>query len=92
MGTKWSLILSDWISAKRAVEKYGSRLKGKIIITFKMGEWPGGLARVVSLGRPKDENISFFVRGNQLKDDKKPFGQIGVFEYEDIGVTRKRKL
>lgn len=93
MATKWSLINSDWIKARRAVEKYGSRLKGKIVITFKMGEWPGGLARVMRLGKGmKDENIAFFVKGNQLDCNKKPFGSIGVFDYEDVGVTRKKKL
>jgi hypothetical protein len=71
------------INAKEAVERFGDTLIGQVIYTEPLGKYPGGPATVVQInpdiGAP---DIVLNVKHPDFTDGS----EMGVFEYEDIGV------
>jgi len=80
------------ILACNLVEKYGRKLIGRIVDTEAVGEWPGGLAIVTSIGCKDDDNIVMFVRGYQCRCSigYEMLGEIGVFANEQISLSKLR--
>lgn len=66
------------MKAKDLVAQYGENLIGKRVFTQPMGEYPGGVAKVVKLW--PDGNASEIV----MVVDHPKTGEIGVFENEEI--------
>jgi hypothetical protein len=81
------------MNAGDLVEKYGKALKGRIVMTEPMGEYPGGKAKITEVGHDKNATeISFMVKSYSWKDEEGN-NEIGVFEYENVRLLpKKRKL
>ena len=58
------------ILVNKFMKKHKCLVVGKVIKTFPMGEWPGGLAEIKRLCYD-DEFIAFFVKAIDKKKSKK---------------------
>lgn len=77
------------MNAKELVGEMGCRLIGRTVLTPAMGEYPGGLAKVVELHPdPGAPEIVFNVAHPTWKDDEDN-NIMGVFEYEDVELIRE---
>ena len=73
------------MTAKQLVKKMGRKLIGRTILTVKMGEYPGGLAKVIAL------NIDRAAPEIVCNVRHPAFGEIGVFENEEVMLMAVRK-
>jgi len=72
----------ETINAKAAVEKYGESLIGNVCDTTRYGNWRGGLATIIQI--EPDANAPEIVF--QVESVTPEFGEIGVFEHEEVGL------
>lgn len=78
--------MTERMCAKTMVKRYGDSLIGKVVRTFPMGEWPGGLGEVTQLVSKDDPAIVMTVKpiDDQRDSDGEKFESMGVFEYENV--------
>lgn len=69
--------------ADEAVQRFGKQLLGRKILTLSLGAYPGGVARAIGL-RP-DKNAPDIVL--QVRHDDPTVGEIGILEWEQIGIA-----
>ena len=68
--------------ARTAVKKFGTALVGQTIRTQAIGDWRGGMAKVVELYPDKQaKEIVMQIRGTQGQ------GEVGVFHNEQIEIV-----
>jgi hypothetical protein len=66
--------------AKELVQRYGSRLINEWILTEPIGEYPGGIARVIEL--TPDKNAPEI----PIQVNLPGWGKIGIFEDETVAL------
>lgn len=72
--------MSKWISALWVRNSFGEALIGKTVDTMAIGEWPGGPAVVINISPDKNApEIVFTVKHPE-------FGEMGIFEHEDVVI------
>lgn len=73
-------------TAKLLRERQGEALVGKLVQTIAIGDWPGGIARVVDLGHdPAAPEIVMNVHSDE-------HGDIGVLEYEPLELVEEAPI
>ena len=76
---------STTMNAKQLIQKFGNKLLGQKVNTPALGEYPGGIATVIEIA--PDENAPEIVFQVSLPG----WGEIGVFEHEEISVQQQKK-
>lgn len=70
------------LTAKKMIEVHGQSLVGKTVMTMAVGNWPGGMARVLNIQPdPAAPEIAFNVVSVASGDE------IGIFENEKCGLV-----
>jgi hypothetical protein len=84
------------LTAEELVKEYGKSLIGRKVMTQKVGFWPGGLARVISLNPdPNAPEIIMMVRGLENQSISCPGltdNQIGILKFEEISMVKELTL
>jgi hypothetical protein len=68
------------VNASTFRHKHGNDLIGKNVMTQQIGSYPGGLAKVIEIDPDVDAGIVLQVL-------HPTFGEIGIFDYEDISFA-----
>ena len=63
------------MNAQALLQHHGEALIGRHVMTAKIGDYPGGIARVIRTREEPDDDIAYFVQ-------HPTFREMGVFDWE----------
>ena len=86
------LILCDWASAKKLLEKNGFVVKVTDMVAVEVADQPGGLSKILDVVEKAGLNVEFMYAFTEKRDDK----AVLVFRFDDpdnaIKILQKSRV